>query len=125
MNFPDIPHETFQIAHLAIGCLTAAATALLGLMFWNSSLTNRDQFTTLFLKLLSMCAVAKALEITSAMYRAARIPAVYVPTDAAISGLTGRTIELLAYCVMIWFLLRPETKRKLNGGGAYKEDLAK
>lgn len=116
MRFPDIPHETFQIAHLAIGSLTAAATALLGLMFWNSSLTNRDRFTTLFLKLLSMCALAKAFEIVSAMYRAARIPAVYVPTDAALSGLSGRAIELIAYCIMIWFLLRPETKKALNGG---------
>lgn len=117
MGFPDIPPEVFQRAHLSIGCLTAAATALLGLMFWNSSLTNRDPFTTLFLKFLSMCAIAKALEIISAMYRAARIPAVCVPTDAALSGLTGRTIELLAYCVTIWFLLRLETKHALNGGG--------
>lgn len=112
-----IPQESFQIAHVGIGLLTAAATALLGLMFWNSSLTNRDGFTTLFLKLLSMSAAAKAFEIASAMYRAARIPAIYVPNDAALSGLTGRTVELVSYCVMIWFLLRPETKRALNGRG--------
>lgn len=113
----DIPQETFQVAHIGIGALAAAASALLGLMFWNASITNKNGFTTLFLKLLSMCAAAKALEIVSAMYRAARIPAFYVPNDAAISGLIGRTIELISYCVMIWFLLRPETKTALNGGG--------
>lgn len=107
--------EYLQLVHVVVGALAAAATALLGLMFWNSSLTNRDPFTTVFLKLLSGLAVVKAVEISSAVYRAGRIPALAVPVDAALAGILGRALELTGYVVMIWFLLRPETKRALNG----------
>lgn len=112
----NIPHDALQAAHISIGVLTGAATSLLALMFWNASLTNRDRFTTLFLKLLAMCAAAKAVEIGSAMYRASRIAAEAIPNDAALVGLSGRSIELAAYVIIIWFMLRPETKKALNGG---------
>lgn len=121
----NIPHEALQALHISIGVLTGAATLLLGVMFWNASVTNRDRFTTLFLKLLSMCAVAKAIEIGSAMYRAARIAPECVPNDAALGGLSGRAVELVAYSIIIWFMLRPETKKALNGGQVVSKQDAK
>lgn len=108
-------NEILQTCHLSIGILTGAAAALLGLMFWNSSVTNQHPFTTLFLKLLSVMTAAKVTEIVGAMYRAARIEPDSVPIDAAAVALVGRSIELALYLVMVWFLLRPETKKALNG----------
>lgn len=107
--------ETLQAAHIAVGVLTGAAAALLGLMFWNSSTTNRDPFTTVFLKVLSVMTTGKTAEIAAAMYRASQIQAEAVPVNAAVAGIVGRGIELSLYLIMIWFLLRPETKRRLNG----------
>lgn len=111
-----IPHEALYGTHIGIGVLTAAALALLAMMFWNSSLTNRDVFTTGFLRLLAGCWVARAMEISSAMYRASQISPEAIPGHASVIGLTGRAVELTAYCILIWFMLRPETKRALNGG---------
>src|SRR5688572_11243534 len=101
-----IPQDALYSAHIGIGVLTAAAVALLGLMFWNSSLTNRDRFTACFLKFLSGMAVVRAVEIGTAMYRASQIDPQYVPVDAAVVALSGRTLELTWYCVTIWFMLR-------------------
>lgn len=107
--------EAWQTLHIGVGVLTAAAASLLGMMFWNSSLTNRDPFTITFLRLLSLMSVAKAVEIATAMYRTAQIDADAIPAYAAIVGLCGRSVELGLYFMMVWFLLRPETKRALNG----------
>lgn len=107
--------ESLQAAHIAIGVLTGAAAALLGLMFWNSASMNSSPFTKMFLRLLSVMTVSKVLEIGAAMYRASQIEADAVPVKAAIAGLSGRSVELVFYFIMVWFLLRPETKRALNG----------
>lgn len=109
--------EAWQGIHIGVGVLTGAAAALLAMMFWNSSLTNRDPFTTSFLKLLSIMTVGKAIEIAGAMYRTSQIESEAIPINAAVVGLGGRSIELALYLIMIWFLLRPETKRALNGAG--------
>lgn len=108
---PDILHSV----HIGIGVLTAAALALLAMMFWNSSLTNRDQFTTSFLKLLTIISWARVFAIISTMYRSARILAEDVPVDANVVSYVGRGLELAAYCVMIRFMLRPQTRKALNG----------
>lgn len=107
--------ETWQAIHIAIGVLTGAAAALLAMMFWNSSVTNRHPFTTAFLKLLSIMTAAKVVEIAGTMYRGGQIDPDAVPVVAAVIGLSGRAVELTLYLIMIWFLLRPETKRALNG----------
>lgn len=114
--------QAWQGLHIGIGVLTAGAAALLGMMFWNSSLTNRDRFTISFLRLLSMMTVAKAIEIASAMYRTAQIQADAIPVQAAVVGLIGRAVELGLYLAMIWFLLRPETRKALNGGSTSKQE---
>lgn len=110
--------ESLQAAHIAVGVLTGAAAALLGLMFWNSSITNRDPFTTVFLRVLSIMTVGKTVEIAAAMYRASQIDSDAVPASAAMVGIAGRGVELTLYLIMIWFLLRPETKRALNGSAS-------
>lgn len=110
--------EALYSIHIGIGVLTGAALALLAMMFWNASLTNRDTFTTMFLRLLAGASVARVLEIAGAMYRAAEIPADAVPQRAVVVGLAGRAVELTAYCIMIWFMLRPDTKKALNGAGS-------
>lgn len=107
--------ESWQTVHIGVGVLTGAACALLAMMFWNASITNSHRFTTLFLKVLSVMTAMNLAEIAGAMYRASRIDADAVPVDAAVVALMGRTIELIMYLVMVWFLLRPETKKALNG----------
>lgn len=111
-------NDILQGLQIGVAVLTGAATALLGFMFWNSSLTNTQIFTTRFLKFLSLCSVLKAVEIACAIYRTSRIDPASVPIDATIAALIGRGIEAAGYCAMVWFLLRPETKKALNGGGA-------
>lgn len=109
-------NETLHSLQLAIAALAGASTALLGFMFWNASLSNRDRFTTKFLQLLSVGAVLKAAEIACAVYRTSRIAHEAIPQDASVAGLIGRGAEVVGYAILIWFLLRPETKRALNGG---------
>lgn len=112
---PDTIQEILRASHIGIGVLTGAACALLAMLFWNSSLTNRDLFTTKFLQMLSAMTGAKVVEIIGALYRASRINADAVPVDATVAAVVGRAVELILCVVMIWFLLRPETKKKLNG----------
>lgn len=107
--------EFLHSLQIAAAVLTAAATALLGYMFYNSSLTNRQPFTTRFLKFLSLCSALNAVEIACAVYRTSRIAPGSIPMDATGAGLIGRCFELTGYILMILFLLRPETKRALNG----------
>src|SRR5258708_7349899 len=102
-------------APLIISVVVFCACALFAFLFWNVSLTNRDRFTKTFLKMLSICSILRAYEIASAGYRIYRIPAACVPVDAAIAGLQGRCVELIGYLILIWFLLRPETNKALNG----------
>ena len=107
--------QFLHTAQIVVAVLVSAATLLLGFMFWNSSLTNTNAFTTRFLKILSVTAVCKGIEVVCATYRTARIATGNIPDDASLVTLAGRTIELAAYIFMVWFLLRPETKRALNG----------
>ena len=102
--------------HVTISTLAAGATVLLAVMFWNSATVNSHPFTIKFLKFLTLVLLMRAWEIASAAYRTARIAAECIPLDAKIAGLQGRAVELLSYVIMTWFLMRPETKKMLNGG---------
>jgi hypothetical protein len=109
--------DDFYALGIVTGSLTAAALALLGMMFWNASLLNRDPFTTRLLKLLAGAWIISAIGTIAALYRASRIAPEAVPDDGSWVGLTGRVLQLGWYCYVIWFMLRPETKKALNGGG--------
>jgi hypothetical protein len=108
------PDDLYAL-NIGIGSLTAAALALLGMMFWNASLLNRDPFTARLLKLLAGAWIISAIGTVTALYRAARIDPEAVPDDGSWVGLAGRILQLTWYCYMIWFMLRPETKKNLNG----------
>lgn len=110
-------NEFLYSSQIAVAILTGAATGLLGFMFYNSSLSNRDPFTAYFLKFLSASAGLKVVEIAGSVYRTSRIDAGAIPIDGMVVGLIGRAIEMAGYGLLVWFLLLPETKRALNGGG--------
>lgn len=101
--------------HVIVSVLAGANSLLLGVLFWSSSVTNQSAFTKQFLKFLTLCATLKTIEIAFAAYGRARIAPECIPWDSAIFGIAGRGIELAGYIVMTWFLLKPETKRALNG----------
>lgn len=109
--------ELLYALHIAISVLAGSTAGLLGYMFWNSSITNSSKFTSMFLRLLSLCFALRAVEIACSAYRTSQIAADAIPRMATVIGLAGRGIEMFGYIVMIWFLLRPETKRRLNGVG--------
>lgn len=111
----NVSPGTFYAIHLAVMVLNGAASALLGHLLWNAAVGNRDTFTQTFLKMLAGASWGHGLAIVAQMYRAARILAEDVPTDGALIGLLGRVVELAAFCVPIWFMLRPETRKALNG----------
>lgn len=100
------------MASIAGGC-----AALLAFILYNSSLTNGDKFTRKFLQLLAMMALLRAIEIMSATYRTVRIDDFCIPWDANLVGLFGRAGETLGSVIVILFLLRPSSKKALNGGG--------
>lgn len=106
--------------HLAVVVLNGGAAILLGFMLWSASLTNHDPFTKVFLKMLAGASWGHALAIIGQMYRASSILAEDVPLSGSVAGVVGRIIELGAYCVPIWFMLRPATRKALNGASAHK-----
>lgn len=110
-------YQIFNYIWIASSAIAGATGGLLGFMLWNSSLTNRDPFTTRFLKYLALCSMLRVLEIAAAAYRTMRIDPSNIPIDANAVGWLGRCVETTAYIILILFLLRPETKRALNGGG--------
>lgn len=101
---------------MILSVLAACALALLALMFWNASISSGSRFTKSFLRLLSISFLLKALEIICACYRISQISAVNIPHGAYIVSIAGRGVELAGYSIMIWFLLRPDTRESLNGG---------
>jgi hypothetical protein len=114
------PPDVLYAFHLAVMVLNGAAAGLLGLLLWNASITNYDEFTKVFLKMLAGAAWGHGLAIAAQMYRAGRLLAENVPVDGAVIGLVGRMIECAAFCVPIWFMLRPETRRALKGASRPK-----
>lgn len=112
----NISPDVLNGLHLGVVVLNGGAAVLLGLMLWSASLTNRDPFTTTFLKMLAGASWGHALAIVGQMYRASTILAEDVPLNGTLGGFAGRVVELSAYCVPIWFMLRPGTKKALNGG---------
>lgn len=104
--------------NIVIGCLTGAALALLAMMFWNASLTNYHPFTKSLLKLLAGAWIIGGIQVATAMYRAAVIAPEATPQEGSLVGVSGRVLQLAWYCFMIWFMLRPETKKALNGNSA-------
>lgn len=110
-------NETFHLIQIVLSVLAACSLALLAFMFWNASLTSGSKFTKSFLQILSISSLLKVLEIVSACYRISQISAVAVPHGAYIVSIAGRGIELAGYLIMVWFLLRPDTRKSLNGGG--------
>jgi hypothetical protein len=99
----------------ALSVLTIAISGFLGFLYYSASVTNPSRFTTLFLKVLCLCSLARAWEVASSAYRTYRIDAANVPIDALAVGVQGRFFEMASYCFLIWFMLRPETKKALNG----------
>lgn len=105
-------------AHIAVTVLIAGAAILLGFLFYASSLTSVSPFTVRFLRILAVGTALLTVEVFAASYRTSRMAPLCVPLDGAVIGLVGRTLELIFFMFMTWFLLRPETKKALNGATA-------
>lgn len=100
---------------IVVSVAAAFGSGLLAFIFWNAAQTNGQSFTQKLLRILALCSALRALEIAGAAYRTARIAAACIPLDAAAVGLLGRGLEMGAYVFLILFLVRPETRKALNG----------
>lgn len=108
--------DNLHMTQLILSLLAAFACSLLAFMFWNSSLTSGQHFTAMFLRLLSLASVFKAIEIVCASYHVFTVESLCFTFWGSVIGVAGRGIEVIGYFIIIVFLLRPETRKNLNGG---------
>lgn len=108
--------ETFGYLWVAASALIAGAESFLAYLMLSARRGCEDSFTKGLLKVLAICSITRAFEVCAATYRTLRIDSGSIPLDADAVGIIGRLAEFIVLAILIAFLLKPETRKALNGG---------